>query len=338
MSNLTHPKFHRHNHHTRPSQSGMFPDAAYDPIASPEKPFLGDFVCVDKIVATDPTVAVNLQNKTNAINIKSGQYSISAIGNATFNNGISAYSLSFSDKNLIQADIITTEQQKGTFWVVYLSGEPYGIRLWNTKPTLDDKPSRGIKPYFISHSKNTTIHLDEHVTLKADVRGSHPFEITWIRDGFLLERGDLEYILDTNLSGTYYCVASNNYGTVSSSPIKVDIDAVLPKFVYQSSSISLSSRDIGTQLSALATGTRPITYKWYRNKFGISLSNVTHLDVKLDGEYIVVAQNYVGSVTSTPMTVRYVTISAETLLAKDQTQNDPYILGNFNDLIVIKDV
>ena len=45
MSNRFHNKFHRHNHHTRPTdRSGLYPDSAYDPIASPEAPFQGDFV------------------------------------------------------------------------------------------------------------------------------------------------------------------------------------------------------------------------------------------------------------------------------------------------------
>jgi len=44
MSNRFHNKFHRHNHHTTPTdRSGHYPDSAYDPIASPEAPFRGEF-------------------------------------------------------------------------------------------------------------------------------------------------------------------------------------------------------------------------------------------------------------------------------------------------------
>jgi hypothetical protein len=44
MSNRFHNKFHRHNHHTDPtSRDSLYPDSAYDPIASPESPFKGDF-------------------------------------------------------------------------------------------------------------------------------------------------------------------------------------------------------------------------------------------------------------------------------------------------------
>jgi hypothetical protein len=44
MSSRLHNKFHRHNHHTTPINDPRYPDAAHDPIASQESPFLGDFV------------------------------------------------------------------------------------------------------------------------------------------------------------------------------------------------------------------------------------------------------------------------------------------------------
>lgn len=44
MSNRFHNKFHRHNHHTNPTdRDNLYPDSAYDPIASPEAPFQGEF-------------------------------------------------------------------------------------------------------------------------------------------------------------------------------------------------------------------------------------------------------------------------------------------------------
>jgi len=44
MSNRFHNKFHRHNHHTNPTDgTGLYPDSAHDPIASPDSPFQGEF-------------------------------------------------------------------------------------------------------------------------------------------------------------------------------------------------------------------------------------------------------------------------------------------------------
>jgi hypothetical protein len=44
-----HNKWHRRNHHSRPSQG--YPESATDPIASPEEPFYGDFVVYNSISA-----------------------------------------------------------------------------------------------------------------------------------------------------------------------------------------------------------------------------------------------------------------------------------------------
>lgn len=44
MSSRLHNKYHRHNHHTVNIEDPRYPDASHDPIASPESPFLGDFV------------------------------------------------------------------------------------------------------------------------------------------------------------------------------------------------------------------------------------------------------------------------------------------------------
>ena len=57
MSNRFHNKFHRHNHHTTPTdRSGKYPDSAYDPLASPEAPFRGEFY-VDGNITTLSSVS-----------------------------------------------------------------------------------------------------------------------------------------------------------------------------------------------------------------------------------------------------------------------------------------
>ena len=52
MSNRFHNKFHSHNHHTKPTdRDGLYPDSAYDPIASREAPFKGEFYAEEDITA-----------------------------------------------------------------------------------------------------------------------------------------------------------------------------------------------------------------------------------------------------------------------------------------------
>lgn len=66
MSNRFHNKFHRHNHHTAPTdRDGLYPDSAYDPIASRESPFQGEFYSVDQITTTDSVLVGQTLSATN---------------------------------------------------------------------------------------------------------------------------------------------------------------------------------------------------------------------------------------------------------------------------------
>jgi hypothetical protein len=54
MSNRFHNKFHRHNHHSIPTdQAGLYPDSAFDPIASRQAPFQGEFYSEGQITTTE---------------------------------------------------------------------------------------------------------------------------------------------------------------------------------------------------------------------------------------------------------------------------------------------
>ena len=57
MSSRFHNKYHRHNHHTYPSDDPRFPDSSHDPIASPDSPFMGDFVLAGGLSASVPSAS-----------------------------------------------------------------------------------------------------------------------------------------------------------------------------------------------------------------------------------------------------------------------------------------
>lgn len=67
MSNRFHNKFHRHNHHTRPTERyGQYPDSAYDPIASPDSPFQGEFHVDGDVTSLSSISAIGDVFATNA--------------------------------------------------------------------------------------------------------------------------------------------------------------------------------------------------------------------------------------------------------------------------------
>lgn len=67
MSNRFHNKFHRFNHHSAGTPDPKYPDAAYDPIASYDSPFQGEFFSQGTIVTTqDLSAGTDLAVNNNA--------------------------------------------------------------------------------------------------------------------------------------------------------------------------------------------------------------------------------------------------------------------------------
>ena len=68
MSNRFHNKFHRVNHHSVSSPDPKFPDAGYDPIASFESPFQGEFYSEGDVITTkNLSAGINLTVDNNAL-------------------------------------------------------------------------------------------------------------------------------------------------------------------------------------------------------------------------------------------------------------------------------
>ena len=103
MSNRFHNKLHRHNHHTNPTdRTGLYPDSAYDPIASPEAPFKGEFYVDGSITSLS---------------------SISALGDIFSTNGV------FSNNLTVSGFIITNSSVSSNNAIYALGGDS---NQWNT--------------------------------------------------------------------------------------------------------------------------------------------------------------------------------------------------------------
>ena len=109
-----HDKLHRANHHTL-STSGLL-DSAYDPIASPEYPFQGDFILNGDLSAAGTVIAKNL-------NIQS---EIIIDGNSTTQNQTIIGSLRLAKQNYggtaIYAQNASTNPNEYTLSINYENG------------------------------------------------------------------------------------------------------------------------------------------------------------------------------------------------------------------------
>jgi len=106
MSSRFHNKFHRHNHHTTPINDPRYPDAAHDPIASPESPFQGTFVTTGGISAV----------------------MLSAVGGQFQEIQTQVNFTGVVENTFVDPTTVTTT---GTFLKVKVNGTDRYIRLWN---------------------------------------------------------------------------------------------------------------------------------------------------------------------------------------------------------------
>ncbi len=108
-------------------------------------------------------------------------------------------------------------------------------------------------------------------------------------------------------TGTYYVVASNPYGSVTSSVVSVDVEAA-PAIVSQSESSLQIYAGVNPTLFVNATGPS-LQYQWTSN--GVAIAGATGptytiTDVQSSATYNVTVSNTQGSVPGTPITLTVV--------------------------------
>ena len=166
-------------------------------------------------------------------------------------------------------------------------------------------------PDFIINPVSTTINEFNDYTLTVDASGSMPITYQWIKEGHgnILNQTNKDYII-TNLkgsdSGSYYCVATNIVGSVTSSPATINVLEAVRITTQPYDNIIDYGQNI--QLKTIYTGNTPVTAQWrknnvnYQNTIIISNSNINLdiLSVNEDsiGNYSCVISNSFSSVTS----------------------------------------
>ena len=138
MSNRFHSKYHRHNHHTDRINDPRYPDASHDPIASPDYPFMGDFVMTGSLSATQSNLSafagsfVNLNGP--GLNVESTTMAIQAVGDVNIFGSLSANQITFPTTaslfNTGGIDSISLSAT-GEFLLLEIAGLPRAIRLWD---------------------------------------------------------------------------------------------------------------------------------------------------------------------------------------------------------------
>jgi hypothetical protein len=139
MSSRFHNKYHRHNHHTLSIEDPRYPDAGHDPIASPDSPFLGDFVMRGSLSATVVPIPFSPFLSASPAGTFTGNYygvraiapsgiAVDAIGDVSVTGNLSANNIYFT------GNVINTYTQPvtatGDFLEVKIGNQTRAIRLW----------------------------------------------------------------------------------------------------------------------------------------------------------------------------------------------------------------
>ncbi len=132
MSSRFHNKYHRHNHHTAGIEDPRYPDAAHDPIASSESPFLGDFIMLGTLSAVGSDQHSTVPGQPAGVFIPGigTNIAIEARGDISLTGSLSAGAITFTG-NVLQT-FTSPVTANGEFLEVNINGQIKYVRLWNS--------------------------------------------------------------------------------------------------------------------------------------------------------------------------------------------------------------
>jgi len=217
MSSYYHEKFHRHNHHTLPLSSDVYPDSSHDPIASYEQPFQGDFILNGSLNAK----SLSAISKTTAVQLSSKNIAIDAIGDAYFQH-FQSYNLIIRNTNTLSA--INSKIATSNRFIVNLNGKEYSTRMWCTSG-IKDITSQSDRAFVLNY--RGPVIIDAYTQDYADgaerdlggiidmtVAGTRHIQYQWFFDKKEIPNANNRFLFIQE-PGEYIFKASNMIGTLS---------------------------------------------------------------------------------------------------------------------------
>ena len=160
------------------------------------------------------------------------------------------------------------------------------------------------QPVSINTNPNTTVFFDASAT------GSSPITYNWYKGNTLISSSvnNLLYIFNTQTTdiANYYCVMSNQVGSVTSNTVQLSLNTPLAVVTLPNNITLNPGQTLNTSLSC--TGTTPITAQWRKDGVNVKPQTVhntgsiplliTNMQVTNEGNYDCVLSNIVGTITS----------------------------------------
>jgi hypothetical protein len=201
----------------------------------------------------------------------------------------------------------------GSYQVVV--SNPYGI-FTSDSATLTVTPA---PPNIVSHPQSLAVNAGASAQFQVTATGAATLRYQWKKDGTNISGATQSTFSLATVqaadAGAYHVVVSNDVDTVTSSSARLTVTAAPIVFTEQPRSGTVAVGGAYT-LTAVATGTAPITYQWRKDNAAIAGATLdqlalTNIQLGAAGSYSVTASNAAGSATSTSATVTV--IAAPTL-------------------------
>jgi hypothetical protein len=206
-----------------------------------------------------------------------------------------------TDKNL---PIFSATTNDDAYYFCRISNNGYTTQSDTVKLNVLTPPVIVTQPTSINTNPSTTVFFNTSAT------GSAPITYNWYKGTTLVSSSvnNLLYIFNTQLTdlGDYYCVMSNQVGSVTSNTIQLTLNTPLQVVTIPNNFSLNSGQTLNTSISC--TGTTPITAQW--RKDGVNCKPVTvynsglipllisNIQIANDGSYDCVLTNIVGTITS----------------------------------------
>jgi len=167
----------------------------------------------------------------------------------------------------------------------------------------------GGPPLFTVQPTNQNLYVGQSITLTALAQSEQPVSYQWYRGTNFLPGETHSNLLLSNLqpadAGSYSVVASNALGVATSSVATLSVQAIGISLPAQNPVVGPGSNLV---IAATYGGAQPASFQWFKN--GKLIPGATHSTFSVSdadffdaGEYVLVAENAYGSVTSSVVSV-----------------------------------
>ena len=270
-------------------------------------------------VVFQPSIITQPQSRTNLAG-SNATFSVTATGTAplSYRWFFNATNQLASTSNTLVLASVTTNSS-GSYSVIVTN--PYGTAT-SSVATL----TVVFQPSIITQPQSQTNLIGSNTTLSVIASGTAPLDYRW----FFNTTNQLASIsntlvlpsLTTNNSGRYLVIVTNPYGIVTSSVATLTV--VLPPSITAQPQSQTNLAGSNTTFSVTASGTAPLSYRWFFNATNALASTSNTLvfasaTTNNSGSYSVIVTNPYGTATSSVATLTVVLPPSITTQPQSQT-------------------